>query len=406
MLEVLRIRDFRLLWSARAISLLGSWLLVVGVPAYVFRLTGSLTATGLTLAAEFLPPLVLGPIAGVLVDRWDRRQMMIAADLLRAAAVGLLLNVRTSGDIWLIYLALAIESTGTVLFRPAAQAHTPALVGTGPSLSGANALNVVTDGAVRLVGAPLGGALFAAAGFAALVWIDAATYLISAATILLTTHATATRQNPRQVRRVVDELRQGLSFIRTQRTTRALLLINTMFLGANACLTALLVPYGVTVLGGSAQIGLVMSALGVGFLLGAPLMRLLVERIPPANLLATGLTVTGTGYVLLFTATTLTTALPAAVLIGAAGSATLGATQTTLQRAVPNEVLGRISSAMFTGEAAATLTGAITGPALAQARSIHQVAYLAAAATVLTAAFALRGLTHDRTFRTASSSAR
>jgi len=71
-LEALRIRDFRLLWFARLVSMLGSWLLVVAVPAYLFTLTGSLVATGLTLAAEFLPPVLLGPIAGVLVGRWDR----------------------------------------------------------------------------------------------------------------------------------------------------------------------------------------------------------------------------------------------------------------------------------------------------------------------------------------------
>ncbi|GLI02904.1 MFS transporter [Phytohabitans aurantiacus] len=78
MIEALRLRDFRLLWLARLVSLLGSWLLIVAVPAYVFALTGSLVATGLTLAAEFLPSVLLGPIAGVLADRWDRRSAMLA----------------------------------------------------------------------------------------------------------------------------------------------------------------------------------------------------------------------------------------------------------------------------------------------------------------------------------------
>jgi MFS family permease len=122
--EALLIRDFRLLWVSRLVSTLGSWLLVVAVPAYVFTLTNSVAATGLTLAAEFLPPMLLGPVAGVLVDRWDRRRVMLIADVLRAAAVLLLLLVREPGSIWLVYLALAVESVGTVVFRPAAQAHT------------------------------------------------------------------------------------------------------------------------------------------------------------------------------------------------------------------------------------------------------------------------------------------
>jgi len=80
MFQALRIRDFRLLWAASLISALGSWLLTLAVPAHVFLVTGSLQATGLTLAAEYLPVLLLGPVAGVFTDRWDRRRLMIATD--------------------------------------------------------------------------------------------------------------------------------------------------------------------------------------------------------------------------------------------------------------------------------------------------------------------------------------
>ncbi|WP_433444904.1 MFS transporter [Nonomuraea sp. CA-141351] len=384
MIEALRIRDFRLLWFSRLVSLLGSWLLVVAVPAHVFTLTGSLAATGLTLVAQFLPPVFLGPIAGVLVDRWDRRRFMILADLVRAAVIPLLLLAREPGDIWLLYLALAAESVGTVMFRPAAQAHTPVVVGTGPSLSSANALNAATDGAVRLVGAPLGGILLGRVGFDLLVWLDTSTYLLSAVAILLTARLAApTTRSPGRIGRILVELREGLAFLRAERTAWALLLVNALFLGANAGLDALLVPYGITVLGGSGQIGLVMSALGVGFLLGASLMRMLVDRVPPAYLLGGVLTATGVGFVLLFSATTLIAALPAAVLIGTVGSMALGTAQTTLQRVTPNAVLGRTSSAVFTGEAVATLAGAIVGPSLAQVLSLTWTAYLAGTATVL-----------------------
>jgi len=159
LLQALRVRDFRLLWSGRLVSLPGTWLLTVAVPAYVLELTGSLLATGLTLAAEYLPLLLLGPLAGVLSDRWDRRRLMIATDLLRAVAVGPMLLVRSRDTVWTIYVALAAESVGSILFRPAAQAHVPVVVGTGPLLSSANALNAGTDATVRLIGAPLGATL-------------------------------------------------------------------------------------------------------------------------------------------------------------------------------------------------------------------------------------------------------
>ncbi|MEV7628563.1 MFS transporter [Actinoplanes sp. NPDC089786] len=362
--EALRVRDFRLLWPARLISQLGTWLLVVAAPAYVFELTGSVAATGLTLAAEFLPPLLLGPIAGVLADRWDRRRVMIAADLLRAAAVAMLLLVDSPGTVWLVYAALIVENVGAVLFNPAAQAHTPAVVGTGSALSSANALNGVTDGAVRLIAAPLGGALFAVAGFAPLVIVDAGTYVVSAILILCTSRRAAVPSATR------PRIRAGLAFIRRSPVVRALLLVSTVFLAANACLSALLIPYGMTVLGGSAQIGLVISALGVGFLIGAPVMRALVDRLRPGHLLGASLAATGLGFVALFSSRSLPPALVAAVAIGLTGSITLGATQTTMQRVTPAEVLGRTSAAMFTAEAAATLFGALAGPALAAATSI------------------------------------
>src|SRR5262245_22857668 len=130
MFAVLRVRDFRLLWVARVISSLGSWLLLIAVPAQVYRLTDSLMASGLTLAAEFLPVLLFSQFAGVFVDRWDRRSTMVVADIGRGVAVALLLVAQTPDRVWIVYLALALESIGSLFFRPAIQAHTPLVVGT------------------------------------------------------------------------------------------------------------------------------------------------------------------------------------------------------------------------------------------------------------------------------------
>src|ERR1035438_6860545 len=91
MLQALQIRDFRLLWAGSLVSALGSWLLILAIPAHIFLVTGSLRATGLTLAAEYLPILVLGPVAVVFTDRWDRRRLMIATNLGCAAAVAVML---------------------------------------------------------------------------------------------------------------------------------------------------------------------------------------------------------------------------------------------------------------------------------------------------------------------------
>ena len=152
MLQALRIRDFRLLWAGGLISSLGSWLLTLAIPTHIFLVTGSLRATGLTVAAEYLPLLVLGPVAGVFADRWDRRRLLIGTNLFCAGAVAVMLLSTAPGRYWVLYAALVAENAGAVLNTPAWQARTPAIVGTGPLLSSANALNSVSSGTVRLIG--------------------------------------------------------------------------------------------------------------------------------------------------------------------------------------------------------------------------------------------------------------
>ncbi|MEV4623500.1 MFS transporter [Asanoa sp. NPDC049573] len=366
MFQVLRLRDFRLLFAARVVSQLGSWLLLIAVPAHVFALAGSLMAAGLTLAAEFVPVLLLGQLAGVFVDRWDRRTVMVAADLGRAAAVALLLFARHPDQVWIVYVALAAESTGSLFFRPAAQAHTPIVVGTGRDLTAANSLNTLTDGVMRLVGGPLGAALLVLLGFPALVLIDVASYLLSGLTIVLMSRVAAVAErSAASVRQIAADLREGLRAVRRAPVARGLLPITVLFVASNAALSALLVPFGVTHWGGQEAVGFVVSALGVGFLLGAPALRLLAGRTQPRALLAAALATTCAGFYLLFGAETLAGALPAAVLVGTVGPIILVLPASTLQRVIPNAVLGRVSAVFFSGEAVAMLAGAVAGPLVA-----------------------------------------
>lgn len=148
----------------------------------------------------------------------------------------------------------------------------------------------------------------------------------------------------------------------------------------------MLIPLGVRRLGGSEHTGFLLSCLGVGVLLGAPIIRPLLDRAQPRNLLTVSLTATAAAYFLLFTSSSLTTALPAAVAIGMFGSMSEVIPQTTMQRVIPNAVLGRVSAVFLTGEAAATLAGAVAGPFLAQAAHFPGVATAASLATLSAAA--------------------
>lgn len=389
MFQALRIRDFRLMWAGGLVSALGSWLLTLAIPTHIFLVTGSLRATGLATAAEYLPFLLLGPVAGVFADRWDRRRLMIGTNLFCAGAVAIMLLGLAPGRYGVLYAALVAENAGLVLCGPAWQARTPAVVGTGSLLSSANALNAASSGVVRLAGGPLGGILLVLCGARWLVVIDVASYLLSALALALTSRTAggspAAGITPGAVAR---DLREGTRVLLRQPAVRALFPVTVVYLAANASLSAVLIPLGIERLGGSEHTGLVLCGLGAGFLAGAPALRLLLDRVQPRVLLAVTLAACAVAYLGLFTSTALATALPAAVAIGLFGSMSLVIPQTTVQRVIPNAVLGRIGAVFLTGEAAATLAGAAAGPFLAQAAGLTAAAAAAALVTLAAAGLA------------------
>lgn len=391
MFQALRVPDFRLLWGGGLVSSLGSWLLVLAVPAHILAVTGSLRDTGLAFAAQYLPQLALGPVAGAVADSCDRRRLMIWANVGGAGAVAVMLLGTAPGRSWVLYAALAAENTAAVCYAPAWQARVPAVVGTGPLLASANSLSSASAGVVRLAGGPLGGVLLAACGIRWLICADAVSYLVAAAAMAATSRSGGRRDGrAASARGVARGLAAGLRLLRAQPTARSLLPVTVIFLTANAALGAVLIPFAIRRLGGSEHAGLLLSCLGAGFLLGAPVIRGLLARAGTRALLAGSLTATAGGYVLLFTSASTTRALPAAVAVGMSGSMALVTAQTALQRVIPGEALGRVSAVFLTAEAAATVAGSVAGPFLAQAAGLAAAAVTASLATLGAAGLALR----------------
>jgi MFS family permease len=387
--QVLRIPDFRLLWGAGLISSLGSWLLVLAIPAHIFAATGSLRDTGLTLAAAYLPQLLLGPVAGAVADSWDRRRLMITANVFCAGAVAVMLLGTSPGRYWVLYAALFAESTGAVLYAPALQARVPAIVGTGPLLSSANSLTSAGSGIVRLIGGPVGAVLLTVCGIRWLICADAVSYVLSAVAMFMTSRSgDGHPDRTAVVSTVARGLIEGWRVLRAQRVARPLLPVTVIFLTANASLSAVLIPFGIRRLGGSGHTGVLLSCLGAGFLLGAPVIRAILDRAQPRNLLTASLTGTAGAQFLLFTSSSLATALPAAVAVGACGSMSLVIQQTTLQRVIPDAVLGRVSAVFLAGAAAAALVGSVAGPFLAEAADLAVTATAASLLTLGAAALA------------------
>lgn len=295
------------------------------------------------------------------------------------------------GRYWVFYVALIAESSGTALAVPALRARTPAIVGTGPLLNSANSLNSGTSGAVRLIGGPVGGILFAVLGIRVLISADVLSYVVAAAAIMMTAPETNREPAARQptVRAMLRDLREGLGILLREPSARALLPVSVIFLAANASLSSVIVAFGVKQLGGSKPTGLLFAALGVGFLVGAPILRILLDRFRASYLLFLTLAATSASYLLLFHSSSLYQALPAAVAVGLFGSMSLVIPQTTVQRVIPNEALGRISAVFLTGEAAATLVGALAGPLIAQSIQLRGLAAAASVVTVVGAILAV-----------------
>jgi MFS family permease len=160
MLAVLRQRNFALVWVAGLLSLTMDWLLYVAVPLAVYELTGSTVATAISVATRVIPRLLIGSVAGIFVDRWDRRRTMVVANLLLGITLLPLLLVRSADLLWIIYAVNFTESVLAQFLAPAENALLPRLVAER-DLTPANALNGLNNNLARLIGPALGGLIVA-----------------------------------------------------------------------------------------------------------------------------------------------------------------------------------------------------------------------------------------------------
>ncbi len=373
---IFRNRSFGLLWTGQLLSGGGSWLLDVAGPVYVFHLTRSASDTGLTVVAEVLPLLIVGPVAGVFADRWSRLRIMIGSDLLSAGFVSMLMLAGSRSQLWLILLAIFAEGCCSAFFSPAYQGVLPAVVGRGKDLAVANSWSAASSGVVRLACAPLGGLLYVLAGFRLPVAVDAATYLASALLVSLMRDPRTEEQAPDPpppalgrdatplgaMRAVAVDIRAGAAALIQDRVLTVLLAASALFLLGNGACSALLVPYVVSTLGVQATtIGELYSALGVGYLLSSYLGRRAgaSHRLRAIIVGLLGLVVVA--FAGLFNVHVFALAFVFIGLAGLAGGAFLMLERTVLQRRAPNHVIGRISSAYSTVVMAATLAGALLG---------------------------------------------
>ncbi|HEX7420118.1 MAG TPA: MFS transporter, partial [Thermoanaerobaculia bacterium] len=270
-------RDFRLLYIGALISLGGDWFLTVALLDLVLQLTGSATLASLMLLCQTLPIFIFTPLAGHIIDRVDRRKLMIIVDIIRAGACLLPLLARTPALLPFAYAGVVMISIGSAYFEPASQAALPNIVAP-EELGPANVLMGSTWGTMLAVGAAIGGLVTAKFGSDVSFIVDGASFLVSAAVLArMRTSFSEWRTGAPPVRTagaaVLHSIRETFRYAKAHSRVLALLTTKGGY-GIAAGVVAMLSVFGRQVFhAGALGIGLLFAARGLGALLGPFLVR-------------------------------------------------------------------------------------------------------------------------------------
>jgi Na+/melibiose symporter-like transporter len=375
-------RDLRLVLSAGIVSLTGDWILTIGLIYRVYAVTGSTVASALTMASAFAPQVLLGAVAGVFADRWDRRRTMIAADLLLAAGLLPLLLVHDASRVWIVFAVMFWEGCGQQFFSPAEQAMVPRLVPAGELVT-ANAVSGQVSNVSRLAGSALGGVLAAAGGIVAVTLADASSFLASAALLALvrTTGRTAVRAGGPVRDRLAGvgaDLRAGLRLAASTRTLRLLMVFALVTSVGEGIMSTLFTPFVENVLHGTPQdLGFILAAQAVGGLAGGMAAAAAGHRIRAGRLLGLGAVVFGLVdlaiflYPLGFVA--VWPAVAGMIIVGLPGALTLAGLITLFQRSSEDSYRGRVFGALTAMEGLSVLAGTLGAGYLSRVAGIVPV---------------------------------
>ncbi len=348
-LLLVRNRNFSLLWIGQLASFFGDRVHQVALGVLVLS-RGTALDVGLVFAASAIPNVLLGPLAGALVDRWDRRVTMIACDLVRAGLV-LLVPLVIEVHIGLVYLIAFVVATVGLLFRPAKNAIVPQIV-EEEQLVTANSASSVSETLADLLGYPLAALLVAGlSGVIAIAFVvDSATYLVSG---LLVWAMLVPREQisaaPFSARVIWGEMAEGWRFLTHQRELLANTLVSTVAqLAFGAEIVASLIyaqdVLDQTLLPFPENYGWLMAALGLGSVIGGVVIGWVATRTPKGPMTIAGFATLGLAMVGAGLTTSVVAALVLFFAIGAANMLYLVPTITLFQERTPQHLFGRVVS--------------------------------------------------------------
>jgi len=347
LLAPLALRDFRLLWTGMCISLLGDGVFIVALAWQVYALSNVPTALALVGVAMTVPTIAFLLLGGVLSDRFDRRRLMLGADVARGLAIGVIAILSLTGtlELWHMLGLVAVFGGATAFFGPAFDAIVPDVL-PASLLPQANSLDqFVRPVALRLAGPALGGFLISGVGVGWAFALNAGTFAVSAAALLAMARP-ARREEPGTAGSVTGDIRAGFSYIRKHvwlwGTFGSAAVAYLCFMGPAEVLLPFLVKNDLN--GSAADLGLVFAAGGIGSVGCAAIMgqRGIPRRDITFMYLAWTLaTVAIAGYGL---ATSVWQLMLASIAFNGLETAGTIVWATAKQRHVPPALLGRVSS--------------------------------------------------------------
>src|SRR5919202_3597362 len=344
--SVFRKRSFALLWTAQLISTAGSALTSVAASILVYRLTGSALSVGLMLMATSVPSLVVGLIAGVFVDRWDRRRVMIAADLIRGA-LAFLIPFLIAFDIAWLYVIVMLSSAVGQFFDPAHASLLPE-VASDEELAAANALMQISSFGSTAIGFAASGLIASRFPIAWAFYADALSFVLSATCTLFIRIPALKVEETAGVAAVLRNLRAGLRFLFGTPILRSLFLTCLPAFAGVGLLNALLLPLALRSLHATEFGYGVLEALSSGgFVAGALLLASLGDRLHAGQWVA--ISYMSVGMLCIVISQMLS--FPVVVLLytaaGFCNAPNYVGRSVVIQRHTPRDIRGRVNSAFF-----------------------------------------------------------
>jgi MFS family permease len=331
------------LWLAQLLSSFGDTLHYIALVVLVFQLTGQGVAVAGLAAVEVVPILLLGPVAGVVIDRFSRKAVLIGSDLCRAALV---LSLLWPQGVWHAYLVAAGLAAGNTFFNPTVQAVIPALTTEQQRLA-ANSVAWSTGRLVQIIASAVVGVLIALVGTGPAFTINALSFVASAlliARLSIPPHAgQVSDATKRGLHTYLADARDGLAFARSDRFISRLLIVQAVASLATGATSALLVVLAEQHLKlPAAGFAWLIGAIGVGSLLGPLIPNLLADEYRDARWLFVPYILRGVGDVLLAIVTPLPIALMLLFIYGLNTSTGVVIFNSTVQGAIPEQVRGRV----------------------------------------------------------------